>query len=313
MTEGGHRIDPATLRTIHVIKTESFKALYYDNECRELRPNLVFVQPDGSIAFEINEVGLKGGPLDPDRKLAVVWGDSVVFSLGRGWPCLLDGFAPAYQFLNGGIEGDPYTNILRRAFDFNQCHQVQLNLLMLGWHTFVPNAPQRAGSARLGWLSRAKTPHTHVDRPHPSNQKLEADLTRFLKAVPNTVVLTIPTALNHRIAGLDLSSYLVAGDEQTGFRFLGTRPHHIEKATAQSAAAGSSVQRQGFEYILERNAIARRVCTRLGVRQIDLFASFDTEELVDFREHFLDLIHFRPSSYPLVAQTVYDRIEDLLV
>jgi len=44
-----------------------------------------------------------------------VWGDSVVFSVGRGWPCLLDRLAPGYQFLNGGIDGDPYKNILRRA------------------------------------------------------------------------------------------------------------------------------------------------------------------------------------------------------
>ena len=34
-----------------------------------LRPNLVFVEPDGSGGFEINEVGLKGDPLDPQRIL----------------------------------------------------------------------------------------------------------------------------------------------------------------------------------------------------------------------------------------------------
>jgi hypothetical protein len=151
-----------------------------------------------------------------------------------------------------------------------------------------------------------------VKRPLPGNETLEADLTRFLQAVPNTVVLTVPTALNQRIASLDLSPYLVAGDEQIGFRFLGNKPHHIEQAAAQSAAAGQSVQRQAFEYILERNAIARRVCTRLAVRKIDLFTNFDTEESADFREHFLDLIHFRPSSYPLVARIVHDGIADLL-
>src|SRR5205085_747304 len=118
------------------------KALYHDPERAGLRPNLVFVAPDGSIVFETNELGLKGDPLDPRRKLAVVWGDSVVFSAGRGWPCLLDRLAPGYQFLNGGIEGDTYSEILRRARDFNYRHPVVLNLVMLGWHPLIlPPAP----------------------------------------------------------------------------------------------------------------------------------------------------------------------------
>src|SRR6266851_4525135 len=104
------------LKTVHLILDHAaFKLLYYDKETEALRPQLVFVDADGSIVFEINEVGLKGDALDDRRKLAVVWGDSVVFGAGRGWPCLLDSLAPGYQFLNGGIEGDSYTNILRRA------------------------------------------------------------------------------------------------------------------------------------------------------------------------------------------------------
>jgi lysophospholipase L1-like esterase len=71
-------------------------------------------------------------------------------------------------------------------------------------------------------------------------------------------------------------------------------------------------QRQGFEHILERNAVAREVCRNLGVRLIDLFAAFNTENLADFREHFIDMIHLRPSAYPLVAERVYDGIKDLL-
>src|SRR5436190_12716828 len=107
-------INPDRLRTVHVItEGEAFKSLYYDRERAALRPNLVIVEPDGSGGFEINEVGLKGDPLDSSRRLAVVWGDSVVFGGGRGWACLLDQFAPGYQFLNGGLDGDPYTNILR--------------------------------------------------------------------------------------------------------------------------------------------------------------------------------------------------------
>jgi lysophospholipase L1-like esterase len=62
---------------------------------------------------------------------AVIWGDSVVFGRGRGWPCLLDRLAAGYQFLNGGLEGDLYKNILRRASEFNRRHRVALNVRML--------------------------------------------------------------------------------------------------------------------------------------------------------------------------------------
>ena len=308
---GSRAIDPTALRTVHVIsKTEEFKALYYDRERAALRPNLVFVEPDGSIGFETNEVGLKGDPLDPSRKLVVVWGDSVVFSSGRGWPCLLDRLAPGYQFLNGGLDGDPYTNILRRAGEFNRRNPVALNLLMLGWHPFVPARPERAGRSLAGWLTAGKRANTDTLR-QPGNENVKADLTHFLESTPNTVVLTMPTALNRRIVDRDLSSFLVTGDDDTGFRFLGNQPH-VEAEAARGAAAARSVQRQGFNYVLERNAIAREVCARMGVRVIDVFAAFDTEAVADFREHFLDLIHFRPRSYPLVAQIVYDAIKDLL-
>ena len=73
------------MKTVHLV-TASAKAISYDPERAALRPDLVFVEDDGSVTFEINEVGLKGDPLDPRRKLAVVWGDSVVFGSGRSWP-----------------------------------------------------------------------------------------------------------------------------------------------------------------------------------------------------------------------------------
>ena len=259
----------------------------------------MFVEPDGSGGFEINEVGLKGDALDPLRKLAVVWGDSVVFSAGRGWPCLIDGLAPGWQFLNGGLDGDPYSNVLRRAAEFNRRHSVVLNLLMLGWHPFVPILSASSGR-RQRWAPLGKRPQSDAPALRPGNENIRADLTRFLEGRPNTIVLTMPTALNPRIVDRDLSSHLVPGDAETGFRFLGNEPYRIEG------------QRQGFQHIIERNAISREVCARLGIRVIDLFAVFDTESLPDFREHFYDLIHFRERSHPLVAQAVYEGIEDLL-
>ena len=164
-------IAPEMLRTVHPIsECEAFKALYWSGELPGMVPDLVFVNRDGSVAFQSNEVGLKGDPLDPARKLAVVWGDLVVFGAGRGWACLLDELAPSWQFLNGGLEGDPYTNILRRAAAFNTSHRVGLNLLMLGWHPFVPprNAPKgRAGcfAATVRHPRCCRTPATRTSGP----------------------------------------------------------------------------------------------------------------------------------------------------
>jgi hypothetical protein len=62
---------------------------------------------------------------------------------------------------------------------------------------------------------------------------------------------------------------------------------------------------------VERNAITREVCARLGVRVIDLLAALDTENAEDFREHFVDVLHLQPRSYPLVAQIIHDNIKDL--
>src|SRR5262249_38626574 len=122
--------------TVHLTPQggDALKTLYFDWERLALRPNILFVDAEGAVTYEINEDGLKGDPIDPERKLAVVWGDSVAFGIGRGWPCLIDKLAPSYQFLDGGIEGDGYTNILRRAAEFNRENKVALNLMMLGWH-----------------------------------------------------------------------------------------------------------------------------------------------------------------------------------
>ena len=296
-----HRPGPSALRTVYpVVDTDVFKVLYYDREQRALRPNLTFVDPAGSIVFETNEVGLKGDPLDPARKLAVVWGDSVVFGSGRSWPCRLDRLAPAWQFLNGGLDGDPYSNILRRANEFNRRYPVALNLLMLGWHPFIPARLVTGTPRRPHWPAWKYDPPAEIWLPHAGNESLSAELTDFLASVPNTIVLTTPTALSRQIIDRDLSAYLVDGDDRTGFRFLGDIPYQIR------------AQRQGFEHIAERNAIAGEVCARLGVRIVDVFARFNTENLADFREHFYDVLHFRPRAYPLLAQFICGEIKDVL-
>jgi carbamoyltransferase len=294
---GAADITPEKLRTVHTItECEAFKALYWSGELPGMVPNLVFVNRDGSTAFESNEVGFKGDALDPSRKLGVVWGDSVVFGAGRGWAHLLDGLAPGWQFLNGGLEGDLYTNILRRAAAFNKQCKVALNLVMLGWHPFVP--PREAPTGRSKWFAGHR--RTPAMLPHSGNENVEVALTRFLQLLPNTVVLTMPTSLNRAIVDRDLSPYLTEGDGDTIFRFAGRIPYQLDG------------QRWAFEHILERNAIARDVCARLGVRLIDLEAALDTTSLPDFRKNFVDIMHPRASAYPMLAQLAHAEIKDLL-
>jgi hypothetical protein len=226
-----------------------------------------------------------------------VWGDSVAFGAGRGWAYLLDELAPGWQFLNGGLEGDPYKNILRRAAAFNMSHRVGLNLLMLGWHPFVP--PRNAPKGRGGLFRRNRAAPALL--PHSGNEDVRADLTRFLQSVPNTVVLTRPTALNRRIIDQDLSSYLVEGDDEHGFCFLGRLPYGLDG------------QRWALEHIEERNAITREVCTRLGIRMIDLAAALATENQADFRDNFVDVVHIRPRAFRTVAAIIHNDIQDLMI
>jgi lysophospholipase L1-like esterase len=259
------------VKTVHLtLNHHTAKLIYYDRETQTLRPDLVFVDPAGSIVFETNEIGLKGDAVDDRRRLAVVWGDSVVFGTGRGWPCLIDALAPGHQFLNGGIEGDSYANILRRAEELNRQRRVALNLVMLGWH------------------------------PLPDNRNVRAALDAFLRQRPNTVLLTIPTALNRRIAGQDLSPCFTGGDPESAFSFAGNLPYSRD------------LQQTAFDYLLSRNEIVRDCAQRTGTPMVDLFAEFDTEPLGDFRQDFLDIMHLRPSAYPKVARAIYHGIENVL-
>jgi len=259
------------VKTVHLnLDHHVSKLLYYDKQTETLQPHLVFVDPAGSIVFEINEAGLKGEAVDDRRKLVVVWGDSVVFGTGWGWPCLLDSLAPGYQFLNGGIEGDSYANILRRANGLNRQRAVALNLVMLGWH------------------------------PLPDNRNLRSAVTAFLRSTPNTVLLTMPTALNRRIASQDLSCYLTDRGAPHPFTFCGNLAYSRE------------LQSLAFDYIVERNQIVRDIAGQMGIPLVDLFIEFETEWLNDFRQDFIDMIHLRSSVYPKIDRVVYGGIKDLL-
>jgi lysophospholipase L1-like esterase len=299
------------MKTVHLIPQDgAIKRLCFDEATQSLRPNLVLVDRAGAVVFEINELGLKGAARDPSRQLAVVWGDSVVFGVRWSWPCLIDEFAPGWQFLNGGIEGDPYPNILRRAAAFNRAHRVALNILMLGWHPWQRNAAraERGPAARLRRLARAlgfgagasDTPPPQTGGVLPVHRQLRAELLDFLESTPNTVLATMPTALNRGIVNRDLSSCFTRGDRDTAFAFAGDLAYSLD------------LQRRMLAHIAERNAIVREVSAAAGVRLVDLAAAFDTEGSENFREDFHDMVHLRPRAYAKAARAIYEGIKDLL-
>jgi lysophospholipase L1-like esterase len=305
------------IKTVHLIpQNNAIKRLCFDEESMTLRPNLVLVDRHGAVAFEINELGLKGTARDPSRKLVVVWGDSVVFGVRWGWPRLLDEFAPGYQFLNGGIEADPYDNILRRAAVFNQANEVALNIVMLGWHPMhIAPPPATAGwrgglDTLLHWVRPAlpslrrpspvnRQAEAHNPKPQATNQRVRTDLLAFLEGTPNTVLITMPTALNRNNFDQDISPYFRRRRPGV-FYFIGEIPYSLD------------VQRYLFDLITERNAITREVAHATGVRLLDLHAIFDTEHIADFRENFFDVLHIRPIRYRKTAEIVYEGIKDLL-
>src|SRR5204863_2322149 len=275
-----------TQKTVHLIPADAaIKRLCFDEATQSLRPNMVLVDRQGAVVFEINERGLKGAARDPSRKLAVVWGDSVVFGVRWSWPCLIDDFAPGYQFLNGGVEGDPYTNILRRAATFNRAHSVAVNIVLLGWHPWrlPPTLAGRNAGLRgrlhrlgqaLGFRSGSKAAAMHKGDPPPVHRTLRAELLEFLDGTPNTVLVTMPTALNRNIVDRDLSSRFTGGGRDAAFYFAGDLPYSV------------AAQRHMFAHITERNAILREAARESGARLVDLAAAFDTEAVADFREHF---------------------------
>lgn len=305
---------PPAAKSVHLIPADAaIKRLCFDEATQALRPNLVLVDRNGAVVFEINELGLKGAARDPARKLAVVWGDSVVFGVRWSWPCLIDAYAPHYQFLNGGIEGDPYANILRRAAAFNRQHDVVLNILMLGWHpmTAHPDLPplqdrsagrwRRIAAALPGLRQRsAAAPQPSSAPPIVSNPRLREDLLEFLDGTRNTVLVTMPTALNRNIVGCDLSPSFIKSGRDTVFRFAGDFPYSL---------AG---QRYLFDHISERNQVVRAVAAATGLKLVDLAAEFDTANRVDFREDFFDVLHLRPRAYQKAASAVYAGIKSLL-
>jgi hypothetical protein len=180
---------------------EYFQSFYMQRDPRRIKPNVVVFQPnDTEVYFQTNEYGFKGTEVQPWKKQVVFWGDSVVFAIGRGWIEGLERDFPAYQFQNGGLEGDDIRNIFSRALEMNQQLEISHNIVIPGW------------------------PRLSADKVYPVLQ----DMARQL---PGAVFVTVPTSLNVEIARNDLRPYFRPGDHNEGYNYCWGE-YTIEKTIA---------------------------------------------------------------------------------
>ncbi|MGH7660253.1 MAG: hypothetical protein ACRENA_04955 [Vulcanimicrobiaceae bacterium] len=199
------------MKTIHVIPSTSNGAyeqgFYLNRSTMTLIPDQAFVNEKGEFLFETNSFGLRGAEPEEGQPIVVIWGDSVVFSMpGRGWPEQMNDDSPAYLFLNGGVEGTSFAEILKRAVAFNRKRRVELNVILPGWHHF------------------------------PDNRYMQGDLENALGEIPNAVLATQPTSLNAQIASADLTStFRQTLEDETHFAFWGAAPYSVQLQTAYFA------------------------------------------------------------------------------
>lgn len=154
---------------------------------------------------------------------------------------------------------------------------------------------------------------------HPSansmmvNDGFEEVLERGLEGLPNVVLTTLPTALNERVAGTDITPHLVdpprlrtttdrRGQQalltlEEGYRILSTG-FWLWGGLEPTVPNVTELHRR----ILERNAAIRRVAGRLSLPLFDWHDAMASDGLDDFRRDFFDVGHPRPDAYQLIAQ-----------
>ena len=249
------------------------QAQYLDAVAKWLYPDVALLGADGAVLWQTNRFGLRGADVEPGQRIGVVWGDSVVFGLySRTWSEMLNDYSTDCIFLNGGVEGATYVDVLRRAVDFNRRERVAVNVIMPGW-------------LEIG-----------------SNEHFERDLRDALSEIPNAVLVTMPTSLNAGMIHQDITSAFVApaGDAESGFNFWGTDDYSVH------------VQKILYGHLAQRNALIRGVAAHAGIPLIDLFVALDSTSLPDFRTYFMDVSHPRPSAYAKIAALVWEGARSVL-
>ncbi len=242
------------------------QSVIFTSEPRRPRPNVVVLNAsDMSMMMETDAYGFRGPETDFSNKLVAVWGDSWVEGIAienGGWVTMASEFCPGFQFLNGGVSGDVYENILERAIETNKKVHLDHNVFSLGWH------------------SRGKL------------QKEYEILHQAIDNLPGCVLCTLPTSLSEKIVNIDLSSYFIGLDEVTtgplhdeAYVFFGNMPYTTDNA------------KKLFGEIKERNDITRKVANEGKVPLLDFYHHFYNDNIETFRNDFFDAPHPRPKSY----------------
>lgn len=289
-----------TLRDVVVFDpkwtAEIFQSFYLDRGRKRIKPNVVVLKPPNmALYFETNSYGLKGSEVDPTKRLAAVWGDSVVFGLGRGWVEDLDKFFAGFQFLNGGLEGDGLENIRARAMESNGKVEIDFNIVFPGWHTM-------------------KSP-----------RKVRSILSSMVDHLPGPILCTVPTSLSERVTDMDLTSYFTTTEnsKHPAYDPLGTEQEGDESSHT------SEVERNFFFWgnlkysiknakrllhqLQEQNGIVRELARKRNVPLVDLYEHFYTDDISRFRDEFFDAGHPRPGSYPKIQLCFSEVLKSVLV
>jgi len=246
-----------------------------------LKPNCVFTKKN-RIVFETNSWGLRGPEWDPNKKLVVIWGDSVIFGSIYGyshWVEKLNDKFEDYQFMNGGIEGDGLENIIARATRLNKKTEVNLNILFPGWH---PSGLKGSENGQVEeWLDQALTGSLRI----------------------NSALVTLPTVLSSEIVNIDFRPYL----------FLDSDPGDDAFFNAWSNIDPSpESMKEVYRRLIERNQIIRKVAQRHGVNLFDWFEAIRPSSFGEARRIFFDVPHPRPSASQMIADLWVDWLQTVL-
>jgi hypothetical protein len=162
---------------------------------RMKKNTLVFLDSDSPPLFYINNLGLKGRVVDSNDSILVVWGDSIVFGIGRGW--VYGKTSQGARIMNGGHEGTRPKVILRNAIELNTNRVTTLNIFSLGWHG-------------------AKNKHEVME------------VLKSATELPNLALMTLPTSLQFRHVFFDYVKLFRSGNVNEGFVFWGNlRPTRL--------------------------------------------------------------------------------------
>ncbi len=181
---------------------EIFQSTYIDFSTRNIKPNIVLLkQPDMEVYFETNSYGLKGPEVDTNKKLIVIWGDSVVFGLGKGWVEEVNKYFSDYQILNGGYEGADLELIEKRVVDLNKKIKIDYNIIFPGWHS----------------------------RQRPAVMNLV--INNLITEIPGIVLCTVPLSVNIKRARTNLKPYFnTSGNPEERFVFWSQINYTIRNA-----------------------------------------------------------------------------------